>query len=74
MTLLRTFERRKVDGVMMTISDEAHSGVLSALGAAKMPVLLIDPTHRNDGSGDRRPPARRQIGRQTICSASAIAG
>src|SRR5260370_30578968 len=42
LTLLRTFERRKVDGVMMTISDEAHSGVLSSLGAAKMPVLLID--------------------------------
>jgi LacI family transcriptional regulator len=42
LALLRTFERRKVDGVMMTISDEAHSGVLSALGAVKMPVLLID--------------------------------
>lgn len=42
MALLRTFERRKVDGVMMTISDEAHSGVLAALADAKMPVLLID--------------------------------
>jgi LacI family transcriptional regulator len=40
--LLRTFGRRKVDGVMMTISDEAHSGVLAALADARMPVLLID--------------------------------
>ncbi|PZW39353.1 LacI family transcriptional regulator [Humitalea rosea] len=40
--LLRAFARRKVDGVMMTISDEAHPGVLEALAAAPMPVLLID--------------------------------
>jgi len=40
--LLRAFARRKVDGVMMTISDEAHPGVLAALAAAPMPVLLID--------------------------------
>ena len=40
--LLRAFERRKVDAVMMTISDEAHAGVIDALRRAPMPVLLID--------------------------------
>lgn len=47
--LLRALARRRVDGVMMTISDEAHPGVLQALAEAPMPVLLIDrdriPTH-----------------------------
>src|SRR5882757_4568613 len=42
MELLRAFERRRVDGVMMTISDEAHPGVRQALGNVRMPVLLID--------------------------------
>jgi LacI family transcriptional regulator len=40
--LLRAFEGRKVDGVMMTIADEADPGVIAALAAAPMPVLLID--------------------------------
>ena len=40
--LLHAFARRRVDGVMMTISDEAHPGVLQALAEAPMPVLLID--------------------------------
>lgn len=40
--LLRAFERRKVDAVMMTISDEDHEGVLDALRRANMPVVLID--------------------------------
>lgn len=40
--LLRAFEGRKVDGVMMTISDEGDPEVIAALAAARMPVLLID--------------------------------
>jgi LacI family transcriptional regulator len=40
--LLRAFHSRKVDGVMMTVSDEANPEVLAALAAASMPVLLID--------------------------------
>jgi LacI family transcriptional regulator len=40
--LLRAFHSRKVDGVMMTISDEGNPEVLAALAAASMPVLLID--------------------------------
>jgi LacI family transcriptional regulator len=42
LSLLRAFERRKVDGVMMTVSDEEHPDVLDALAKARMPVLLID--------------------------------
>ncbi|MBR0959195.1 substrate-binding domain-containing protein [Bradyrhizobium japonicum] len=40
--LLSAFRRRRVDGVMMTLSDEQHRGVREALSAAPMPVLLID--------------------------------
>lgn len=40
--LLRAFEGRKVDGVMMTVSDEGDPEVIAALAAARMPVLLID--------------------------------
>lgn len=40
--LLRAFESRKVEGVMMTISDEAHAEVRAALARAPMPVLAID--------------------------------
>ncbi|MBR0668898.1 LacI family transcriptional regulator [Roseomonas hellenica] len=40
--LLRAFEGRKVDGVMMTVSDEGDPDVIAALAAARMPVLLID--------------------------------
>lgn len=43
--LLRAFESRKVDGVMMTVSDEGHAGVLKAIARAPMPVLLIDREH-----------------------------
>jgi LacI family transcriptional regulator len=42
MTLLRTFERRRVDGIMMTVSDETHQGVSRALKSIHVPVLLID--------------------------------
>lgn len=42
LALLRAFERRRVDGVMMTISDEAHPGVLQVLSDSRMPILLID--------------------------------
>lgn len=41
-SLLRAFRRRRVDGVMMTLSDEAHRDVRQALAEAPMPVLLID--------------------------------
>ncbi|MDA9398208.1 LacI family DNA-binding transcriptional regulator [Bradyrhizobium sp. CCBAU 45389] len=40
--LLRAFRRRRVDGVMMTLSDEQHQEVREALLEAPMPVLLID--------------------------------
>ncbi|MGY8708054.1 substrate-binding domain-containing protein [Bradyrhizobium sp. 18BD] len=40
--LLRAFRRRRVDGVMMTLSDEAHGEVRQALSEAPMPILLID--------------------------------
>ena len=40
--LLGAFRRRRVDGVMMTLSDEQHRDVREALSAAPMPVLLID--------------------------------
>jgi LacI family transcriptional regulator len=45
MALLRAFERRRVDGIMMTISDEGHAGVAKALAEAGVPVLLIDRDH-----------------------------
>lgn len=41
-SLLRAFRRRRVDGVMMTLSDEGHRDVRQALSEAPMPVLLID--------------------------------
>lgn len=41
-SLLRAFRRRRVDGVMMTLSDEEHRDVRMALSEAPMPVLLID--------------------------------
>ncbi|RXT38990.1 LacI family DNA-binding transcriptional regulator [Bradyrhizobium betae] len=41
-SLLRAFRRRRVDGVMMTLSDEEHRDVRQALSEAPMPVLLID--------------------------------
>ena len=40
--LLRAFRGRRVDGVMMTLSDEEHRDVRQALSEAPMPVLLID--------------------------------
>jgi LacI family transcriptional regulator len=40
--LLGAFRRRRVDGVMMTLSDEQHRDVREALSEAPMPVLLID--------------------------------
>jgi LacI family transcriptional regulator len=40
--LLSAFRRRRVDGVMMTLSDEQHRDVREALSEAPMPVLLID--------------------------------
>ncbi|MFZ6763056.1 substrate-binding domain-containing protein [Roseomonas sp. KE0001] len=40
--LLRAFESRKVEGVMMTVSDERNAEVLAALARAPMPVLAID--------------------------------
>ncbi len=45
MALLRACAARRVDGVMTTISDESHPGVIDALHAAPMPVLLIDRDH-----------------------------
>jgi len=45
MALLRAFKRRRVDGIMMTISDEAHPGVAKSLVDAGVPVLLIDRDH-----------------------------
>lgn len=42
LSLLRAFAARRVDGVMMTVSDEAHAGVRAALAASPIPVLLID--------------------------------
>lgn len=44
-SLLKAFERRKVDGVMMTISDEGNVSVNEALMRAPFPVLLIDRDH-----------------------------
>ncbi|MDB5512966.1 MAG: Transcriptional regulator, LacI family [Enterovirga sp.] len=44
-SLLRAFGRRRVDGIMMTVSDEAHKGVAQALEQAAAPVLLIDRDH-----------------------------
>lgn len=43
--LLRAFARRRVDGIMMTVSDEAHPGVARALSESTAPVLLIDRDH-----------------------------
>ncbi|WP_234892398.1 LacI family DNA-binding transcriptional regulator [Agrobacterium vitis] len=44
-SLLKAFERRKVDGIMMTVSDEANASVNEALMRAPCPVLLIDRDH-----------------------------
>jgi LacI family transcriptional regulator len=44
--LLRAFRQRRVDGVMMTVSDEAHAGMREALAAVQFPVLLIDRDRR----------------------------
>lgn len=44
-SLIRALQKRRVEGVMMTISDESHSGVLETLATVQMPVLLIDRDH-----------------------------
>lgn len=43
--LLRAFQKRRVDGIMMTVADEKHAGVAEALTSARVPVLLIDRDH-----------------------------
>ena len=42
LTLLRGFAQRRVEGVMMTMSDEADADLAKAIGAAPMPIVLID--------------------------------
>ncbi len=43
--LLRAFQKRRVDGIMMTVADESHAGVTEALTTANVPILLIDRDH-----------------------------
>ncbi|WP_114947816.1 LacI family DNA-binding transcriptional regulator [Microvirga calopogonii] len=40
LALLREFKRRRVDGIIMTISDETDDELLEALRAVKVPVVL----------------------------------
>ncbi|GLK56623.1 transcriptional regulator [Methylopila capsulata] len=42
LSLLRKFAQRRVDGVMMTISDESDPELIAAVEQAKMPLVLID--------------------------------
>lgn len=42
LSLLQTFGQRRVDGVMMTMSDEADPDLIAAITNASMPVVLID--------------------------------
>ncbi len=40
--LLRTFAKRRVDGVIMTLSDEADESLRNALSGMRAPVVLMD--------------------------------
>ena len=40
--LLQTFGQRRVDGVMMTMSDETDADLVDAITSATMPIVLID--------------------------------
>ncbi len=40
--LIRAFAQRRVDGMMLTVSDENDAAVLEAIQKAPMPLLLID--------------------------------
>jgi LacI family transcriptional regulator len=40
--LLRTFAKRRVDGVIMTVSDEADEPLLRALQEMRVPIVLMD--------------------------------
>lgn len=42
LSLLQTFSQRRVDGVMMTMSDETDPDLVDAITNAAMPVVLID--------------------------------
>jgi LacI family transcriptional regulator len=40
--LLRTFTTRRVDGIVMTVSDETDARLIGAIAAARVPVVLMD--------------------------------
>jgi LacI family transcriptional regulator len=40
--LLRSFAKRRVDGVIMTVSDERDEALCRAIGQMRMPVILMD--------------------------------
>jgi LacI family transcriptional regulator len=40
--LLRTFAKRRVDGIIMTVSDEADQPLLRALQEMRVPIVLMD--------------------------------
>jgi LacI family transcriptional regulator len=42
LSLLQTFSQRRVDGVMMTMSDETDADLVNAITNAAMPIVLID--------------------------------
>ncbi|MBW7973714.1 LacI family DNA-binding transcriptional regulator [Bradyrhizobium sp. BR 10289] len=42
LSLLQTFSQRRVDGVMMTMSDETDPDLVNAISHAAMPIVLID--------------------------------
>ncbi|MDQ0470892.1 LacI family DNA-binding transcriptional regulator [Labrys wisconsinensis] len=42
LALLRGFAQRRVEGVMMTMSDEADAELAAAIAGAPMPIVLID--------------------------------
>lgn len=42
LSLLQTFSQRRVDGVMMTMSDETDPDLVNAITNADMPIVLID--------------------------------
>lgn len=39
---IRMFSRRRVDGMLVSVSDEDHPGITEALSSLKLPVVLID--------------------------------
>lgn len=40
--LIRMLSRRRVDGMLISISDETHPAILEAVGSLQLPIVLVD--------------------------------